>query len=673
MLAMPSITIFYLAQSFGEEQESTWSEWISWSSCSKTCGDGTQTRLRACQGLTFDSCPGLSVEIDTCNDGECPLWSEWSDWGACSAKCDGGVQSRTRQCQNGEDEDCPGSSSDEQLCNKQSCNPGMVYWKDQKGFSSSAWKEVRSEFLPAGETFFDQCASYCLSYRNDEGERSCLVAQTFSTIYFNSPEDSTHVCYFSEGTHYRSTKPWRSERVDHVITGTFGVVMKEYKRLSKWPAFFMGQDPHGTAGGSVLEIEGLCEKANTDFGIVNFKNTGATEFVTLNEKNIIRDPTTTDCAAKCFETAGCSTFFADDNGCNYVIGFTSNAINNEKVTNSGMLHDVCLTNAFQSTLTKVSEFYCLLSLPDEIQNAADSIIESNIANTDSPLRVWSFETKTDNPMITTSQYVSVTIPKGVKRQYNPIVFSIETHVRVGQNPSSRKRRSADKKPEWTLVSELTDKTIQKSIQKAKKEAFQQRSVMSRTEDILAEINAIEQQAVNFILEGEMELPAGVEVAATGPVETVQFVQTAADGSIAADCSSGSCQCSVGFVDNGSGCVEEVLSTQASTTTLATTLTTTKAPSTKSSTTTAAPDLVRDWIPSLVEKMQIIFENDRPRKLRSQLLKKWQKLGDKFVQKYDAIARNGCDFANTYEDDSVDFKSVDRCKVRFKLSNISHFL
>ena len=53
----------------------------------------------------------------------------------------------------------------------------------------------------------------------------------------------------------------------------------------------------------------------------------------------------------------------------------------------------------------------------------------------------------------------------------------------------------------------------------------------------------------------MDLPDGVEVAATGPIETVEFVQTASDGSVAADCSSGSCECSAGFVDNGNGCEE----------------------------------------------------------------------------------------------------------------------
>ena len=64
----------------------------------------------------------------------------------------------------------------------------------------------------------------------------------------------------------------------------------------------------------------------------------------------------------------------------------------------------------------------------------------------------------------------------------------------------------------------------------------------------------------------MELPEDVEVAVTGPVETVQFVQTAADGFVSANCISGSCTCSAGFIVNGNGCkqmtVEQAATTEA---------------------------------------------------------------------------------------------------------------
>ena len=64
--------------------------------------------------------------------------------------------------------------------------------------------------------------------------------------------------------------------------------------------------------------------------------------------------------------------------------------------------------------------------------------------------------------------------------------------------------------------------LHKQAAKYAKKASKQRQIMPRTDDILA----IEQQAISFILDGDLELPEDVEVAATGPVETVEFVQTA---------------------------------------------------------------------------------------------------------------------------------------------------
>merc|ERR1719220_606764 len=115
----------------------------------------------------------------------------------------------------------------------------------------------------------------------------------------------------------------------------------------------------------------------------------------------------------------------------------------------------------------------------------------------------------------------------------------------------------------------SDMKLHRQAAKDAKKASKQRQIMPRTDDILADIEAIEQQAISFILDGDLELPEDVEVAATGPVETVEFVQTAADGSVTANCISGSCTCSAGFIDNGNGCeqmtVEQAATTEAPTT------------------------------------------------------------------------------------------------------------
>jgi len=63
-------------------------------------------------------------------------WGGWSGWGSCSASCGGGTQTRSRSC-NGTAEyggsACSGSSSDSQSCNTQSCGPSGTYTFDVGG------------------------------------------------------------------------------------------------------------------------------------------------------------------------------------------------------------------------------------------------------------------------------------------------------------------------------------------------------------------------------------------------------------------------------------------------------------------------------------------------------------------------------------------------------------
>ena len=284
------------------------------------------------------------------------------------------------------------------------------------------------------------------------------------------------------------------------------------------------------------------------------------------------------------------------------------------------------------------------------------MVASNTGNANTPLRVWSFETRSNNPMVTFSQYVSVDMLNmtGNYATYRPVWFTIETHLRIGeQEVDKRRRRSADRSDESVSVDELTmeiDMKFHKQAAKDAKKASKQRQIMPRTDDILADIEAIEQQATSFILDGEMELPENVEVVATGPIETVSFVQTASDGSVTADCISGSCSCSAGFIDNGNGC-EEMTPEQAATT---------EAP-----TTTQAPtDDVEDFFQSLVDKMQAVFEDNRPDKPRTQLLAKWEKLRSRTVQRYNKLKNNGCEYSYTYSDYNIDFDNVNACNVSF---------
>ena len=54
--------------------KATWSEWGAWKTCSQTCGNGNQIRVKECvnSGFTDVSCDGeLPMESQTCNEGQC--------------------------------------------------------------------------------------------------------------------------------------------------------------------------------------------------------------------------------------------------------------------------------------------------------------------------------------------------------------------------------------------------------------------------------------------------------------------------------------------------------------------------------------------------------------------------------------------------------------------------
>jgi hypothetical protein len=77
------------------------SDWHS-TDCSRTCGGGTRTLHRTCNG----HCGGILERVEKCNTEECPHtvckdcikvchWGHWEHWDSCT-KC-GGQRKRTRQ------------------------------------------------------------------------------------------------------------------------------------------------------------------------------------------------------------------------------------------------------------------------------------------------------------------------------------------------------------------------------------------------------------------------------------------------------------------------------------------------------------------------------------------------------------------------------------------------
>ncbi|XP_053386636.1 SCO-spondin-like [Mercenaria mercenaria] len=108
-----------------------WSLWSVWSDCSVTCASGTKSRTRTC--LSAVGCIGDSHEKDTCSKNPCLQWlhivdghwSEWLEWTSCNASCGNGTQSRTRLCnspapQNG-GQNCKGTNRETQTCFSKQC------------------------------------------------------------------------------------------------------------------------------------------------------------------------------------------------------------------------------------------------------------------------------------------------------------------------------------------------------------------------------------------------------------------------------------------------------------------------------------------------------------------------------------------------------------------------
>lgn len=107
-----------------------WSSFGEWSSCSKTCGDGYQSRQRS-KLISAENggrdCEGSSNDKQSCNLRNCPIdceWGEYSDWSMCTKSCGGGEKSRTRkkliQAENG-GAACEGDSTEVTPCNIDSC------------------------------------------------------------------------------------------------------------------------------------------------------------------------------------------------------------------------------------------------------------------------------------------------------------------------------------------------------------------------------------------------------------------------------------------------------------------------------------------------------------------------------------------------------------------------
>ncbi|XP_034312530.2 SCO-spondin isoform X1 [Magallana gigas] len=128
-----------------KEESLGWAQWVEWSQCSTTCGNGYHIRQRKCKNLdsgmdlASSKCYGRDTDYKACQFRKCPRWNEWGVWGECSTlnSCGKGSRSRTRTCGNGGrpgvDRYCLGPVNETMACDSVPCN-GMVRLRDGEKF-----------------------------------------------------------------------------------------------------------------------------------------------------------------------------------------------------------------------------------------------------------------------------------------------------------------------------------------------------------------------------------------------------------------------------------------------------------------------------------------------------------------------------------------------------------
>uniref|UniRef100_A0A182Q292 Cell adhesion molecule n=1 Tax=Anopheles farauti TaxID=69004 RepID=A0A182Q292_9DIPT len=109
-----------------------WTAWSGWTECTEPCGFGRSLRLRSCSNPAprhgGRPCEGVESEIKTCKLRECHVdggWSEWSSWSHCSKSCGTGKKTRKRFCNNPEPKAggkaCVGQNIEIERCSMKQC------------------------------------------------------------------------------------------------------------------------------------------------------------------------------------------------------------------------------------------------------------------------------------------------------------------------------------------------------------------------------------------------------------------------------------------------------------------------------------------------------------------------------------------------------------------------
>jgi len=167
-----------------------WGEWSSWSTCTKTCGEGNSIKERKCNNPApsggGSNCIGDSEKRKDCNVESCPIdddgqWSEWEAWSACTKTCGGGKSTRTRECNNRRS-DCIGDSEQSEDCNVESCSGVTTCRRNSDCPNNQSCNDD-------GECQID--TTTCHSHMDCPFDQSCRNGECLCYSDYECPEDQT--------------------------------------------------------------------------------------------------------------------------------------------------------------------------------------------------------------------------------------------------------------------------------------------------------------------------------------------------------------------------------------------------------------------------------------------------------------------------------------------------
>jgi len=165
--------------------DGVWSSWTGFGACSKSCATGTQSKTRTCTAPSFGgkACAGATTESQNCNTASCPVdgtWSSWGGYGGCSATCGTGTQSSTRSC-NGQahgGKACSGGSKRSQNCNTTPC------------MCSNGAVKFGNKFVQIGDWRFGDVdgGHFSMAYK---GSRTAQIYRSDGTLHGGPRSDFT--------------------------------------------------------------------------------------------------------------------------------------------------------------------------------------------------------------------------------------------------------------------------------------------------------------------------------------------------------------------------------------------------------------------------------------------------------------------------------------------------